>query len=212
MLGEGAATAASASERPQMHEGIKSQAVPRLQPSDDGHAACDGAQEGPSGEQTSACSPSLQPNPPADGAALMKPAKRSGARKTSSAVLKLKGAGSRVIGPLRPKSREGDHQMASSPAARGPVERLRPLSHSCAGLPYATTEQAIREFFSDLELASVRFVYEPDGRPSGLVSRPAKNRVVRPNSECLICDRANDLPLSSRRPSRSSRRRKTRWR
>lgn len=52
-----------------------------------------------------------------------------------------------------------------------------------AGLPYATTEQAIRDFFSEFAVVSVRFVYEPDGRPSGLVRRSALPSPLRPTSE-----------------------------
>lgn len=36
------------------------------------------------------------------------------------------------------------------------------------GLPYSTTEQQILDFFAGYEVQRVAFVYEPDGRPSGL--------------------------------------------
>jgi hypothetical protein len=38
------------------------------------------------------------------------------------------------------------------------------------GLPYSTSENDIHNFFSGFQLTDVAFVYEPDGRPSGLVS------------------------------------------
>jgi hypothetical protein len=37
------------------------------------------------------------------------------------------------------------------------------------GLPYTASEQQIYEFFQGFTVTSVAFVYEPDGRPSGLV-------------------------------------------
>ena len=37
------------------------------------------------------------------------------------------------------------------------------------GLPYATTIEEIYAFFAGFKVASVAFVLEPDGRPSGLV-------------------------------------------
>lgn len=36
------------------------------------------------------------------------------------------------------------------------------------GLPYSTTEQQIVEFFTGYQIKKIAFVYEPDGRPSGL--------------------------------------------
>ncbi|GAX83407.1 hypothetical protein CEUSTIGMA_g10832.t1 [Chlamydomonas eustigma] len=36
------------------------------------------------------------------------------------------------------------------------------------GLPYAATERQIRDFFNGQIVKTVRFVFEPDGRPSGL--------------------------------------------
>jgi len=39
------------------------------------------------------------------------------------------------------------------------------------GLPYTATEQQILSFFEGFNLVRVAFVYEPDGRPSGLVSQ-----------------------------------------
>jgi hypothetical protein len=62
------------------------------------------------------------------------------------------------IGLLAPK--------ASSSAAESAVLKLK-------GLPYITTEQQILEFFQGFNVSSVAFVYEPDGRPSGLVSGPS---------------------------------------
>ena len=37
-------------------------------------------------------------------------------------------------------------------------------------MPYSATEDQVREFFAGYEVNAVHFVYEPDGRPSGLVS------------------------------------------
>lgn len=36
------------------------------------------------------------------------------------------------------------------------------------GLPYTTTEAEVRAFFDGFNVSNVQFVYEPDGRPSGL--------------------------------------------
>lgn len=38
------------------------------------------------------------------------------------------------------------------------------------GLPYTTVEQQITDFFDGYAVKQVSFVYDPDGRPSGLVS------------------------------------------
>lgn len=40
----------------------------------------------------------------------------------------------------------------------------------CPGLPYTTSEAQVLEFFAGYNVNEVAFVYEPDGRPSGLVS------------------------------------------
>ncbi len=48
----------------------------------------------------------------------------------------------------------------------GPIERVG--LHT--GLPYAATESQIREFFAGYVIKALHFVFEPDGRPSGLVS------------------------------------------
>jgi hypothetical protein len=48
-----------------------------------------------------------------------------------------------------------------------------PLTSSpCARrrLPYSTSEKDIIDFFEGYPVLEVAFVYEPDGRPSGLVS------------------------------------------
>ena len=39
------------------------------------------------------------------------------------------------------------------------------------GLPYTASSHQIYQFFAGFNLNEVAFVYEPDGRPSGLVSR-----------------------------------------
>jgi len=44
------------------------------------------------------------------------------------------------------------------------------------GLPYSTTEQQILQFFGDFKVQCVRFVYEPDGRPSGLAFAEFENK------------------------------------
>lgn len=53
----------------------------------------------------------------------------------------------------------------------------RPASSSAAsdscvlklkGLPYSTTRQEILDFFTGYQLRKVEFVFDPDGRPSGL--------------------------------------------
>lgn len=38
------------------------------------------------------------------------------------------------------------------------------------GLPYTTVEQQLLDFFKGFNVKKIAFVYEPDGRPSGLVS------------------------------------------
>ena len=38
-----------------------------------------------------------------------------------------------------------------------------------SGLPYSTTDQQVRDFFLGQNIKDVKFVFEPDGRPSGLV-------------------------------------------
>ena len=38
------------------------------------------------------------------------------------------------------------------------------------GLPYTTVEQQLLDFFKGYSVKQIAFVYEPDGRPSGLVS------------------------------------------
>lgn len=51
----------------------------------------------------------------------------------------------------------------SAASARADSEVLK-----LKGLPYSATEEQIREFFRDFSVTRVAFVYEPDGRPSGL--------------------------------------------
>lgn len=46
----------------------------------------------------------------------------------------------------------------------------RPLRNHVPCRPYSTSDKDIIEFFSEYNVIEVAFVYEPDGRPSGLVS------------------------------------------
>lgn len=48
--------------------------------------------------------------------------------------------------------------------------RLTPPPCACRRLPYSTSEKDIIDFFEGYPVLEVAFVYEPDGRPSGLVS------------------------------------------
>ncbi len=52
----------------------------------------------------------------------------------------------------------------TSPASESKVLKLK-------GLPYATKEADLLDFFRDFKLIRVALVAEPDGRPSGLVRR-----------------------------------------
>lgn len=47
--------------------------------------------------------------------------------------------------------------------------RNRPAAAALLQLPYSTSEAEILEFFSNYSVTEIAFVYEPDGRPSGLV-------------------------------------------
>lgn len=47
---------------------------------------------------------------------------------------------------------------------------MRAYRLCCCRLPYSTSEKDIVEFFAEYPVSEVAFVYEPDGRPSGLVS------------------------------------------
>ncbi|KXZ50577.1 hypothetical protein GPECTOR_16g752 [Gonium pectorale] len=58
------------------------------------------------------------------------------------------------------------------------------------GLPYSATEDDIRQFFAPYELKGVSFVYEPDGRPSGLafaefVSKEEALKALSKNGEYI---------------------------
>ena len=63
-----------------------------------------------------------------------------------------------------------------SPNVHRPVRPAGTASNvlKLKGLPYSTTKEQIFEFFSEYALLGVGFVYEPDGRASGLVSYFAK--------------------------------------
>lgn len=54
----------------------------------------------------------------------------------------------------------------SVPAAESRILKLK-------GLPYATKEGDLHDFFRDFKLVRVALVSEPDGRPSGLVRATA---------------------------------------
>jgi hypothetical protein len=71
------------------------------------------------------------------------------------AVLEAAGNGADGAGP------------ASGAAAAPPAETSACLK--LKGLPYAVSEAQIVEFFAGFAVKSVAFVFEPDGRPSGLV-------------------------------------------
>lgn len=62
----------------------------------------------------------------------------------------------------------------TEPAAPSTSLVTKPQEDSCVlklkGLPYTTSEEQIRKFFEGFAVKTVAFVYEPDGRPSGLVS------------------------------------------
>ncbi len=64
-----------------------------------------------------------------------------------------------------------------------------------AGLPYNVTEEQIREFFSGFEISSIKFVHEPDGRPSGLV----RLRTCSSDPFMTVGDCRTDLPCPFRR-------------
>ncbi|GFR41617.1 hypothetical protein Agub_g2342 [Astrephomene gubernaculifera] len=75
------------------------------------------------------------------------------------------------------------------------LARQRPTVESSAilklkGLPYSATEEDIRQFFAPYELKGVSFVYEPDGRPSGLafaefVSKEEALKALSKNGEYI---------------------------
>ena len=60
-----------------------------------------------------------------------------------------------------------------SPGASGRFSRIRHEDSAVLklkGLPYTTVEQQLLDFFKGYNVLKIAFVYEPDGRPSGLVS------------------------------------------
>ncbi|EFJ47748.1 hypothetical protein VOLCADRAFT_117772 [Volvox carteri f. nagariensis] len=83
----------------------------------------------------------------------------------------------------------------SFPGAAPEVARQRQADQSSAilklkGLPYSATENDIRQFFAPYELKGVSFVYEPDGRPSGLafaefVSKEEALKALSKNGEYI---------------------------
>ncbi|GLC42385.1 hypothetical protein PLESTB_000652500 [Pleodorina starrii] len=83
----------------------------------------------------------------------------------------------------------------SFPGAAPDIARQRQADQSSAilklkGLPYSASEDDIRQFFAPYELKSVSFVYEPDGRPSGLafaefVSKEEALKALSKNGEYI---------------------------
>jgi hypothetical protein len=53
------------------------------------------------------------------------------------------------------------------------------------GLPYTTAEQQLLEFFKGYNVKNIAFVYEPDGRPSGLVRPHASAPGHPPRWHCM---------------------------
>ncbi|KAG1672723.1 hypothetical protein FOA52_005201 [Chlamydomonas sp. UWO 241] len=87
-------------------------------------------------------------------------------------------AGAAAGVPLLPKREESapdeveNEENAAAQAGLDPADPPKPAESSAIlklkGLPYDTNEASVRSFFADYSLESVKFVYEPDGRPSGL--------------------------------------------
>lgn len=96
----------------------------------------------------------------------------------ASSILKLKGADCRRV-------QDAGSACASMayPALTSPCE--------CAGLPYSTSEREIRDFFAGYEVKGIRFVFEPDGRPSGLVSTWAPPACHSLTPRVLLCPITN---------------------
>lgn len=53
------------------------------------------------------------------------------------------------------------------------------LASSVPCRPYSTSDKDIIDFFAEYTVIEVAFVYEPDGRPSGLVSNKLSVSVAR---------------------------------
>jgi hypothetical protein len=74
------------------------------------------------------------------------------------------------------------------------------------GLPYTTVEQQLLDFFKGYSVKKIAFVYEPDGRPSGLVS--ARLRRPRcPRAPGAATRRAPAAPGRAAHPASRCRRR-----
>jgi hypothetical protein len=78
----------------------------------------------------------------------------------------------------------GSTQLGASetlPALVSPKQRKQEDSAvlKLKGLPYTASSHQIYDFFAGFNVNEVAFVYEPDGRPSGLVSR-RRLRSLRP--------------------------------
>lgn len=69
------------------------------------------------------------------------------------------------------------------PAAAAASRKEESAILKLKGLPYTTTEQQILEFFNGFNVSSVAFVYEPDGRPSGLVGGVARLAHLAPRDD-----------------------------
>jgi hypothetical protein len=97
-------------------------------------------------------------------------------------------------GPLPPPPAEGAlPELPAGEEGAGPVdcatapalgdERGRRHEDSAVlklkGLPYTTTDAQIAEFFEGYSMKQVSFVYDPDGRPSGLVRARSAQRPLR---------------------------------
>lgn len=67
---------------------------------------------------------------------------------------------------------EAPAPTSSTPSTAAAPPPAKPQEDSAVlklkGLPYNTTEEAIRKFFAGFQIEEINFVYEPDGRPSGL--------------------------------------------
>ena len=63
------------------------------------------------------------------------------------------------------------------------------------GLPYTTSTPQVEEFFAGYIVKSVAFVYEPDGRPSGLVSDANHEFIVRPGPSGALQQQCDEGPV-----------------
>ncbi|KAG2488109.1 hypothetical protein HYH03_013258 [Edaphochlamys debaryana] len=89
----------------------------------------------------------------------------------------------------------GDPSSFSGAGSADGLARQRQADQTSAilklkGLPYSATEEDIRQFFAPYELKTVSFVYEPDGRPSGLafaefVSKEEALKALSKNGEYI---------------------------